>query len=101
MNTAPESHFFVLYSTHHKRCGHYVERADHRVITKDDLVDWSHDLTVNGLVSALPLYCNNCSEDVQPTHLRIIEDTNPMPRTIVPEIEITKFNSRDWILKMK
>jgi len=101
MNAPPESHFFVLYSAHHKRCGHYLERADFRVITKADLDAWSRDLTVNGLVNALPLHCDSCSEDVQPTHLRIIEDAHLMPRTIVPEIEITKFNPHDWILKTK
>jgi hypothetical protein len=68
-------------------------------MTKDDLVAWSNDLTVNGLVSALPLHCDSCLEDVQPTHLRIVEDADLMPKTIVPEIEITKFNPHDWILK--
>jgi hypothetical protein len=101
MNSPRESHFFVLYSARHSRCGHFLERADFRVITKDDLIHWSHDMAAKGLASTLPLHCDACSEDVPPTHLRVVEDANLMPRTIVPEIEITKFKPDDWILKTK
>jgi hypothetical protein len=95
-----DSHFFVLYSAQHSRCGHFIERADFRVVTKDDLFAWSRDTAATGSVQPLPLHCDRCSEDVQATHLRIIKDVYPVARTIVPEVEIKHFNANDWILKV-
>lgn len=94
-----DSHFFVLYSARHGRCGQFVERADYRVLSKNDLLRWSKDLGANGLVKPLSLHCAACAEDFVPTHLRIIEDIDPTARTVVPEIEIRKFNPSDWIIK--
>ena len=94
-----EPYFFVLYSARHHRCGQFIERADYRVLSKQDLLAWSSDLGANGTVKALSLHCAACSEDFSPTHLRILEDLDPSARTIVPEIEIKKFNPYDWILK--
>ncbi len=99
MGNSSDSHFFVLYSAQHRRCGHFIERADFRVVTKDDLFAWSRDTATTGFVQALPLHCDRCSEDVQATHLRIIKDVYPVARTIVPEVEIKHFNANDWILK--
>jgi hypothetical protein len=48
----------------------------------------------------LPLHCDSCSEDVHPTHLRIIRGLDRVARTVVPETEIKKFNPEDWILKV-
>ena len=95
-----DPHFFVLYSAQHGRCGHFIERADFRVVTKDDLFAWSRDAATTGFVQPLPLRCDRCSEDVQATHLRIIKDIYPVARTIVPEVEIKHFNANDWILKV-
>jgi hypothetical protein len=92
-------HFFVLYSAQHSRCGHYIERADSRVVTKDDLFAWSLNTGTSGCIQPLPLHCDRCSEDVQATHLRIIKDVYPVAHTIVPEVEIKRFNANDWILK--
>ena len=98
MDEAYDPHFFVLYSAQHGRCGHFIERADFRVVTKDDLFAWSRDAATTGFVQ--PLHCDRCSEDVQATHLRIIKDIYPVARTIVPEVEIKHFNANDWILKV-
>ena len=99
MGTSYDPHFFVLYSAQHTRCGRFIERADFRVVTKDDLFAWSRDTVTTGFVQPLPLHCDRCSEDVQATHLRIIKDIYPIARTIVPEVEIRRFNANDWILK--
>lgn len=101
MDPLQESHFFVLYSARHNRCGHFLERADFRVMTKSDLINWSRDMAANGLANALPLHCDACAEKVQPTHVRVVEDANPMPRTIVPEMEIAAFNPNDWIIRTR
>jgi hypothetical protein len=96
-----ETHFFVLYSAHHQPCGHFIERADFRVVTRDDLFAWSSDMASTGSVQPLPLHCDSCSEDIRPTHLRIIKDSESAAQTVVPEIEIRKFNPEDWIFKVK
>jgi hypothetical protein len=101
MDKVRESFFFVLYSAHHKRCGQFVERPDFRVVTHQDLVAWSHDMTMQGSVQPLPLHCDTCAEDIQPTHIRIIKDADSIPHTVVPDIEIASFNPDDWILKVK
>lgn len=101
MDTHHESHFFVLYSAHHKRCGHFIERADFRVVTREDLDAWSRDMTAIGSVQPLPLHCFTCAEELQPTHIRIIEDSDPIAHTIVPEVEISHFKPNDWILRVK
>lgn len=101
METQHETHFFVLYSAHHQPCGHFIERADFRVVTREDLVAWSSDVATTGSIQPLPLHCDSCSEDVHPTHLRIIKGLDAVARTVVPEIEIRKFNPEDWILKAK
>ena len=100
MDKTHDSHYFVLYSAQHSRCGHFVERADFRVVTRDDLLAWSRDTATTGSLQALPLRCDWCSEDIQATHLRIIEDVYPTAHTIVPEVEIRRFNPHDWILKV-
>ena len=100
MDKAYDPHFFVLYSAQHGRCGLFIERADFRVVTKDDLFAWSRDTSSTGLVQPLPLHCDRCSEDVQPTHLRIIKDVYPVVQTIVPEVEIKRFDANDWILRV-
>jgi hypothetical protein len=100
MKNSCDSHFFVLYSAQHQRCGHFIERADFRVVTKDDLFAWSRETASAGRVQPLPLHCDRCSEDVQATHLRIIKDVYPVARTIVPEVDIKHFNANDWILKV-
>ena len=100
MTNPYDAHFFVLYSAQHGRCGHFVERADFRVVTKDDLFAWSRDAAAAGSVQPLPLHCDCCSEDIEATHLRIIKDVYPVARTIVPEVEINHFNAEDWILKV-
>jgi hypothetical protein len=100
MNTPHDPHFFVLYSAFHERCGHFLERADFRVVTKEDLFAWSRDMAAVGSVQPLPLHCNLCAEDIQPTHLRIIKDSDPHVYTVVPEVEIKRFNPNDWILKV-
>jgi hypothetical protein len=92
-------HVFVLYSSRHHRCGQFIERADFRVQSEDDLLAWSRDLNNNGTVKPLTLHCVACSVDFSPTHLRIIEDIDPKPRTLVPEIEIKHFIPQDWIAK--
>ncbi|MEX1276316.1 MAG: hypothetical protein WEB62_07930 [Bacteroidota bacterium] len=94
-----EPHVFVLYSSRHRRCGQFIERADYRVLSENDLLTWSRDLNTNGTIKPLTLHCVACSEDFPATHLRIIEDIDPKPRTLVPEIEIKQFNPRDWIVK--
>jgi hypothetical protein len=98
MGSAEDSRFFVLYSALHSRCGHFVERADFRVVTEDDLFVWSRDMTNSGLIQPLPLRCDQCAEDVPATHLRIIRDDYPLPHTVVPEVKIKHFNPNDWIL---
>jgi hypothetical protein len=100
MGNSHDPHFFVLYSAQHRRCGHFIERADFRVVTKDDLFAWSRDTATKGSVQPLPLHCDQCSEDIEATHLRIIKDIYPVARTIVPEVEIKNFNANDWILKV-
>jgi len=100
MGNSYDSHFFVLYSAQHRRCGNFIERADFRVVTKADLFAWSRDTVTTGSVQPLPLHCDRCSEDVEATHLRIIKDVYPIARTIVPEVEIKHFNANDWILKV-
>jgi hypothetical protein len=100
MGNSYDPHFFVLYSAQHGRCGHFIERADFRVVTKDDLFAWSRETAAAGSVQPLPLHCDRCSEDVQATHLRIIKDVYPVARTIVPEVELKHFNANDWILKV-
>ena len=99
MTNSRESHFFILYSARHQRCGHFIERADYRVVSKDDLIAWSRDLTSNGKPKILSLHCDKCAEDISPTHLRIIEDTEPVTRTVVPEMDLRRFDPKDWILK--
>jgi hypothetical protein len=101
MDKTHESSFFVLYSACHQRCGHFVERTDFRVVTKRDLVAWSQDMSTNGSFQPLPLHCDTCAEDIQPTHVRIIKDGDPLPHTVVPEVEITKFKPDDWIINLK
>src|SRR3989304_151521 len=86
-----EPHVFVLYSSRHDRRGRFIERADYRVLSENDLLTWSRDLNPNGTVKPLTLHCVACSEDFPPTHLRIIEDIDPVPRPLVPEIEIKNF----------
>jgi hypothetical protein len=100
MGNFDDPHFFVLYSAQHSRCGYFIERADFRVVTKEDLFAWSRDTATAGFVQPLPLHCDRCSEDLQATHLRIIKDMYPIARTIVPEVEIKHFNANDWILKV-
>ena len=100
MDETGDPHFFVLYSAQHSRCGHFVEWADFRVVTKDDLLAWSRDMATSGSLQPLPLRCDRCSEDVQATHLRIIKDVYPIAHTIVPEVEIKRFNPHDWILNV-
>jgi hypothetical protein len=95
------SHFFVLYSARHQRCGQFVERTDFRVVTREDLFAWSEDVTHNGSVQPLPLRCDACSEDLQATHIRILHDAQSVARTVVPEVEIQQFHPNDWILKLK
>lgn len=95
-----ETHFFVLYSAQHHPCGQFLERADFRVVTRDDLYAWSRDTAATGSVQPLPLHCDSCAEDIHPTHLRIIKDSDSLPKTVVPAIEIRKFNPNDWILKI-
>lgn len=101
MDKPGESHFFVLYSAQHERCGNYIERADFRVATKEDLFAWSDEMATCGSVNALPLHCDTCAEDLQPTHLRIIENAHILAHTVVPEVEIEGFNPESWIVKMK
>jgi len=101
MENKHETHFFVLYSAHHQPCGHFIERADFRVATREDLFAWSTDMANTGSIQPLPLHCDSCSEDVHPTHLRIIKGLDSVAKTVVPEIEIRKFNPEDWILKVK
>ena len=98
MNSPDSTRFFVLYSAQHVRCGHFLERADFRVVTRDDLLAWSLDMAKAGAIQPLPLHCDQCSEDVQATHLRIIKDDYPLPHTVVPEVKIRLFNPNDWIL---
>ena len=100
MGSSYDPNFFVLYSAQHSRCGRFIERADFRVVTKDDLFAWSRDTASTGVVQPLPLHCDRCSEDVPATHLRIIKDVYPVARTIVPEVEIKQFNANNWILKV-
>jgi hypothetical protein len=100
MNSYRDPHFFVLYSAQHSRCGRFIERADFRVVTRDDLFAWSRDTAITGLVRPLPLHCDRCSEDLPATHLRIIKDVYPVARTVVPEVDIKHFNATDWILKV-
>ncbi len=101
MDKDRESFFFVLYSAQHQRCGRFVERTDFRVVTHDDLLAWSRDVTSNGAVQPLPLHCDTCAEDLQATHIRILKDADSVPHTVVPDIKIANFNPDDWILKMK
>jgi hypothetical protein len=101
MDQPSESHYFVLYSAQHKRCGNHIERADFRVATKEDLFAWSDEIALHGSVKALPLHCDTCAEDLQPTHLRIINNTRIISHTVVPEVEIKGFNPENWIVKMK
>ena len=101
MDKPAESRFSVLYSAQHKRCGNYVERADFRVATKEDLFAWSDEITLKGSVKPLPLRCDTCSEDLPPTHLRIIKDEHTLAHTVVPEVEIRGFSPEHWIVKMK
>jgi len=96
-----DPHFFILYSARHHRCCQFVERADYRVISKEDLFAWSQEVAARGSVEALSLHCDACAEDFSPTHLCILEDTDPMGRTVVPEMEIEKFNPSDWLLKSR
>lgn len=90
---------FVLYSARHHRCGLFLERADYRILSKEDLQAWSHDLTSNGKLKTLTLHCDVCAEDIPPTHVRVIEDSDPKATTLVPEVEIKKFKLADWIIK--
>jgi hypothetical protein len=99
MDSPNETHFLVLYSAHHERCGHFIERADFRVATKEDLIAWSHDMATGGSAHPLPLHCDNCAEDLQATHIRIVKDADPIAHTVVPELEIERFNPDSWILK--
>ena len=101
MDKTHESSFFVLYSACHQRCGRFVERTDFRVVTKHDLFEWSNDIATNGSFRPLPLHCDSCSEDLEATHVRIIKDGDPVPRTVVPEVEIKKFKPDNWIVTMK
>jgi hypothetical protein len=101
MDTSHETHFSVLYSALHKPCGHFIERADFRVVTREDLFAWSDDMASSGKVQPLPLHCDACAEDVNATHLRIIKDADAVAHTVVPEIEIRRFNPEDWILKVR
>lgn len=101
MEKQHETHFFVLYSAHHQPCGHFIERADFRVVTREDLFAWSSDMATTGSVQPLPLHCDSCSEDLHPTHLRIIRDSDSVTQTVVPEIDIRTFNPEDWIFKDK
>ena len=100
MNNAHEPSFFVLYSACHQRCGRLIERTDFRVVTKQDLLQWSRDFAVPESFQPLPLHCDACAEDVPATHLRIVRDADPTPRTLVPEVEIKKFNPDDWLVKL-
>lgn len=92
------THFVVLYSAHHPSCGRYIERSDFRVVTREDLFAWSNDMRASGGVQPLPLHCDACAEDFYPTHVRITRDATASVHTVVPEIEIKKFNPEDWIL---
>lgn len=100
MNKSHEPSFFVLYSACHQRCGRFVERTDFRVVTKEDLFEWSRDFSSPGSFQPLPLHCDTCAEDVLATHVRIIKDADPHPRTVVPEVEIKKFHPDDWLVKI-
>ena len=101
MEKNQESSFFVLYSAYHKRCGQFVERADFRVVTREDLLAWSKDMAKTGSVQPLPLHCDTCAVDVRATHIRILKDADSIQRTVVPDIEIGHFKPDDWILKTK
>lgn len=101
MEETLSAHFFVLYSAHHPPCGHFIERADFRVVTREDLFAWSNDIAASGGVQPLPLHCDACAEDFHPTHVRIIKDADASAHTVVPEIELKKFNPEDWILNVK
>jgi hypothetical protein len=101
MERIRETHFFVLYSAQHQPCGQFFERADFRVVTRDDLCAWSRDMAATGSVQPLPLHCDSCAEEFSPTHLRIIKDADSLTKTVVPAIEIRKFNPNDWILRIK
>jgi len=100
MSRIHEPAFFVLYSACHQRCGRFVERTDFRVVTKNDLLEWSRDFVTPGSFQPLPLHCDRCAEDVTATHVRIIKDADPAPRTVVPEVEIKKFNPEDWLVSL-
>jgi hypothetical protein len=101
MDKTHDPSFFVLYSAHHQRCGQSIERTDFRVVTRQDLFAWSRDLAANGSVQPLPIHCDTCAEDVQATHVRIVKDTDSIPRTIVPGVEIKSFHPDDWLLKIE
>ncbi len=101
MEKSAAAHFSVLYSAQHKRCGNYIERADFRVATKEDLFAWSEEVSSKGSVQPLPLRCDACAEDLSPTHLRIIKDEYTLAHTVVPEVEIKGFSPESWLLKMK
>ena len=101
MDKSSETHFFVLYSAQHERCGGFVEREDFRVATKEDLLAWSDEMAMNGSEHPLPIRCDTCAEDVQPTHLRIMKDADTLAHTVVPEVEIRGFNPESWIQSLK
>jgi hypothetical protein len=101
MDKTHEPSFFVLYSACHQRCGRLVERTDFRVVTKNDLDVWSKDMTTNASFQPLPLHCDTCAEDIQATHVRIVKDGDPIPRTVVPDVEIRRFRPEDWILRIQ
>lgn len=96
MNKIQDASFSVLYSARHQRCGRSVERTDFRVVTQQDLFRWSQDFVTADSFQPLPLHCDVCAEEVLPTHVRITKDVDSMTRTVVPEVEITKFNPDDW-----
>ncbi|MFH0992010.1 MAG: hypothetical protein V1799_18550 [bacterium] len=101
MTDSQQSHIFLLYSARHQQCGHYIERVDYRISSKEDLVLWTKKLNIAAPDSVLSLHCDKCSKDFMPTHVRVIEDTHLIVKTLVPEIEIKKFNPADWILKIR
>ena len=101
MENSHESHFLVVYSAQHERCGQFIEREDFRVVTKEDLFAWSRDMATSGSSHPLPLHCDLCAEDVQATHIRVIKDADSAAHTVVPEVDIKQFNPDDWILKAK
>jgi hypothetical protein len=78
----------------HPRCGYRTACTNARVSSYADLKSLFANMTINGKLQTIKLYCHHCAEALEPTHIEIIEDS----KIILSERRIDEFDPAAWLL---